>query len=410
MERTPSHGWPASRITLADSVFARMTALAARHGAANLGQGFPDDDGPAGMLDRAARAVRDGGAAANQYGPPRGVPALRRAVAEDRRRRYGLELDPDAEVLVTVGATEGIAAALLAFVEPGREVVVLEPTYDAYDAAVRVAGGVPRPVPLRFDGTRWSLDREAFAAAVGPRTAAVVVNTPHNPTGLVLGPDDLGAVADVVRPRGVPVIADEVYERLVLDGAHTPFASLPGMAAQTVTLGSAGKSFNVTGWKTGWATGPAEMIDAVAAAKQYLTFVGATPLQPAVAWALDHAGDWGEGWVSTLRSRRDSLVATLRSTGMTVAESAGTYFVVSDVAPVLAARPELGRTAEEFCLRLPEVAGVAAIPVSAFMSDPDDPVTRTLVRWTFCKSAETMATAQARLAAAFGGSYDGGHD
>ncbi|MEL4162127.1 aminotransferase class I/II-fold pyridoxal phosphate-dependent enzyme [Corynebacterium bovis] len=374
MERTPSHGWPASRITLADSVFARMTALAARHGAANLGQGFPDDDGPAGMLDRAARAVRDGGAAANQYGPPRGVPAL------------------------------------LAFVEPGREVVVLEPTYDAYDAAVRVAGGVPRPVPLRFDGTRWSLDREAFAAAVGPRTAAVVVNTPHNPTGLVLGPDDLGAVADVVRPRGVPVIADEVYERLVLDGAHTPFASLPGMAAQTVTLGSAGKSFNVTGWKTGWATGPAEMIDAVAAAKQYLTFVGATPLQPAVAWALDHAGDWGEGWVSTLRSRRDSLVATLRSTGMTVAESAGTYFVVSDVAPVLAARPELGRTAEEFCLRLPEVAGVAAIPVSAFMSDPDDPVTRTLVRWTFCKSAETMATAQARLAAAFGGSYDGGHD
>ncbi|MEL4164148.1 aminotransferase class I/II-fold pyridoxal phosphate-dependent enzyme [Corynebacterium bovis] len=213
------------------------------------------------------------------------------ACVEDHpRRRYGLDLDPDAEVLVTVGATEGIAAALLAFVEPGREVVVLEPTYDAYDAAVRVAGGVPRPVPLRFDGTRWSLDREAFAAAVGPRTAAVVVNTPHNPTGLVLGPDDLGAVADAVRPLGVPVIADEVYERLVLDGRHTPFASLPGMAAQTVTLGSAGKSFNVTGWKTGWATGPAEMIDAVAAAKQYLTFVGATPLQPAVAWALDHAG------------------------------------------------------------------------------------------------------------------------
>ncbi|WP_420098476.1 aminotransferase class I/II-fold pyridoxal phosphate-dependent enzyme [Corynebacterium sp.] len=379
---------PAARVAgVGPTVFATITAEAVRTGAANLGQGFPDEDGPAEMLRLAAAEITGGN---NQYGPGRGLPSLRRAVADDRARRLGHHVAPD-DVLVTVGATEGIAAAVLGLVDRGREVVVLEPTYDAYSAAIRLAEAVARPVRLLLDDDRWHLDRARFAAAVADGPAAVILNSPHNPTGTVLGRDDLEFIADTVRGTGVVVISDEVYERLAFDRPHIAFATLPGMADRTVTLSSAAKSFNVTGWKTGWAIAPPPLLDAVTAAKQFLSYVGVTPLQPAVAWALGHADDWSERWGRLLRDRRDRLAAVLRATGQDVLHSDGTYFLVSDIAPL-----GLGISAEEFCRGLPEAVGVAAIPVSSFVADVDEQV-RTLVRWTFCKADETLDQAEERL-------------
>jgi N-succinyldiaminopimelate aminotransferase len=383
------------------TIFATMTAEAVRTKAANLGQGFPDDDGPAEMLRIAADEITGGN---NQYGPGPGVRELREAVARDRTRRWGQPVTAD-DVLITVGATEAIAASVLGLVDSGRRVVVLEPTYDAYSAAIGLAEASALPVRLRLepdgDGVRrWSLDREAFAAAVAdPATAAVILNSPHNPTGTVLDRGDLEFIADCVRGTGVIVISDEVYERLIYGEElhHTPFATLPGMAGQTVTISSAAKSFNVTGWKTGWAIAAPELLAAVTAAKQFLSYVGVTPLQPAVAWALDNADDWSDAWDGTLRARRDRLAGVLRATGQEVLGSDGTYFLVSDIAPL-----GLGISGEEFCRLLPEAVGVAAIPVSAFVvgdaaTDPSDPV-RTLVRWTFCKNDETLSLAEERLA------------
>lgn len=386
------HFSPAARVAgVGPTVFATITAEAVRTGAANLGQGFPDEDGPAEMLRRAAAEITGGN---NQYGPGRGLPELRRAVADDRTRRLGHDVDPD-DVLVTVGATEGIAAAVLGLVDRGREVVVLEPTYDAYTAAVELAEAVTRPVPLRIENGRWTLDRDAFAAALADSPAAVILNSPHNPTGTVLDRGDLEFIADCVRDaadRGADtvVLSDEVYERLAFDRPHTAFATLPGMAECTVTLSSAAKSFNVTGWKTGWAIAPPALLDAVTAAKQFLSYVGVTPLQPAVAWALDNADDWSADWNRTLRRRRDVLTRVLQDAGMDVLPSDGTYFLISDIAPL-----GLGIDAEDFCRRLPAAVGVAAIPVSAFVEDPS--TVRTLVRWTFCKSDETLELAARRL-------------
>ena len=289
------------------TIFSTMSALAVRTGSVNLGQGFPDADGPASVLEAAGRALAAG---ANQYAPGPGIPALRQAIARHQQRHYGLDLDPDRQVVVTTGCTEGVAAALLGLVEPGDEVVVLEPYYDSYVAMIQMAGGVRRPVTLRSPAFR--LDVDELRAAVGPRTRFVLLNSPHNPTGTVLTRAELQSVADLAIEHDLLVITDEVYEHLTFaddvdDHAHVPISTLPGMFERTLTLSSAGKSYSMTGWKVGWATGPAELVAAVLAAKQWLTFTSGAPLQPAIATALDDEPDWPRALARDLQARRDLL-------------------------------------------------------------------------------------------------------
>jgi N-succinyldiaminopimelate aminotransferase len=369
------------------TIFAEMTALAQRTGAVNLGQGFPDTDGPAGMLAAARDAITGG---VNQYPPGPGTAELRAAVAE-HRTRYGTEYDPDREILITVGATEAITAALLALVEPGDEVVVIEPYYDSYAAAVALSGATRRVVGLREapDG-RFALDLDALRAAVGPRTRAILLNSPHNPTGTVFTRDELAAVAAVCVEHDLIAITDEVYEHLSYDGVpHIPLVTLPGMAERTVTISSAGKTFNCTGWKIGWACGPAELIAAVRATKQFLTFVGGAPFQPAVAHALRHELDWVASLRSSLQDKRDRLSAGLSAAGFAVRPTQGTYFVCADVRP-------LGFTdGAELCWALPDRIGVAAVPVQVFVDDPEQ--WRHLVRFAFCKRDEVLDEAILRL-------------
>ena len=292
---------------IAPTIFTQMSALAMRTQSVNLGQGFPDVDGPPEVIARAIAALQHGH---NQYAPGPGVPELRQAIARHQQRHYGIELDPDSQVLVTTGCTEGIAAALLGLVDPGDEVVVLEPYYDSYVAMIQMAGGVRRPVTLRAPDFR--LDVDELRAAVTPRTRFVLLNSPHNPTGTVLTRDELQAVADVAIEHDLVVITDEVYEHLVYDVEHIPLATLPGMAERTLTLSSAGKSYSFTGWKVGWATGPADLVAATMAAKQWLTFTSGAPLQPAVALALDELPDWPAELARDLRGRRDLLCDGLR--------------------------------------------------------------------------------------------------
>ncbi|WP_461123382.1 pyridoxal phosphate-dependent aminotransferase [Saccharothrix stipae] len=370
------------------TIFAEMTALANRTGAVNLGQGFPDTDGPTGMLE-VAKASIDAGL--NQYPPGLGMPELRQAISE-HRARYGTHYDPDTEVLVTVGATEAIAAALLALVEPGDEVVLVEPYYDSYAASVALAGATRRTVGLVEEpGTgRLGLDVDALRAAVGPRTRALLINSPHNPTGTVLNRDELAAVAALCVEHDIVAITDEVYEHLVFDGlAHVPLATFPGMAERTVTISGAGKTFNCTGWKVGWACGPAELIGAVRAAKQFLTFVGAAPFQPAVAHALRHELKWVEDLRTSLEDKRSRLAGGLAEAGFAVRPSEGTYFITADVRP-------LGFTdGAQLCRELPGRIGVAAVPVQVFTDHPDQ--WRHLVRFAFCKRDEVLDEAIARL-------------
>jgi len=364
-----------------------MSALALRTGAVNLGQGFPDADGPASVLDAARDAIASG---ANQYAPGNGVAALRQAIARHQQRHYGLDLDPDTQVVVTTGCTEGIAASLLGLVDPGDEVVVLEPYYDSYVAMIQMAGGVRRPVTLRSADFR--LDVDDLRAAVGPRTRFVLLNSPHNPTGTVLTRAELQAVADVATEHDLVVITDEVYEHLTFeDHEHVPIATLPGMFERTLTLSSAGKSYSVTGWKVGWATGPAHLVAAVLAASQWLTFTSGAPLQPAVAHGLDHEPDWPRALASSLEKRRDLLCDGLASLGLDVRRPEGTYFALTDISA-------LGwKDGMEFCLALPDRAGVVAIPAQPFHdSDAGDQ----LVRWAFCKEASVIEEALSRLAAA----------
>lgn len=370
------------------TIFSQMSALAVRTGAVNLGQGFPDVDGPPEVIARAVDALRSG---ANQYAPGIGVPTLREAIARHQKRHYGIDLDPDREVVVTTGCTEGIAAALLGLVDEGDEVVVLEPYYDSYTAMIQMAGGVRRPVTLRAPDFR--LDPDALRAAVGPRTRFVLLNTPHNPTGTVLTRDELQAVADVALEHDLVVITDEVYEHLVFDDhEHVPIATLPGMAERTLTLSSAGKSYSFTGWKVGWVTGPAPLVDAVLAAKQWLTFTSGSPLQPAIAHALDEQGDFPAGLRVSLQDRRDLLCAGLAEAGLDVRVPEGTYFALTDVG-------HLGwEDGLAFCLALPERAGVVAIPTQGFHDDAD--AGRHLVRWAFCKEAPLIEDGLRRLAAA----------
>ena len=372
------------------NIFAKMSALATRLGAVNLGQGFPDEDGPPAMLEVARQAIADG---VNQYPPGPGIAELREAIAAQRRRRYEMDFDPESGVLVTVGASEAIAAAVLGLVEPGSEVLVLEPFFDTYAPVIAMAGSQRVAVPLVPDGRGFVLDVDAVRAAVTPRTRAIILNSPHNPTGMVFSGDELGALAALAVEHDLLVISDEVYERLTFDGhRHLPIGSLPGMAARTVTISSAAKMFNCTGWKIGWACGAPELIAGVRAAKQYLSYVGGAPFQPAVAYALNHEDRWVDGLCDSLAAKRDRLSDALSGLGFEVLESAGTYFVCADPRP-------LGFTdSTAFCEELPHRAGVAAIPMSAFCDPDGTPETwNHLVRFAFCKRDETLDEAIARL-------------
>ncbi|HWI42673.1 MAG TPA: pyridoxal phosphate-dependent aminotransferase [Nocardioides sp.] len=383
---------PARRVAdLPATIFAEMSTLAVRTGSVNLGQGFPDADGPPAVLDAASRALHSGH---NQYAPGTGIPALREAIARHQQRHYGIELDPDTQVAVTTGCTEAIAASLLGLVDPGDEVVVLEPYYDSYTAMIAFAGGVRRPVTLRAPDFR--LDPAELEAAVSDRTRLVLLNTPHNPTGRVLDADELAAVARVARDHDLVVVTDEVYEHLTFDGhVHVPLSTLPGMAERTLTLSSAGKSFNVTGWKIGWATGPADLVAAMTGAKQWLTYTSGAPLQPAVAVALDEHDAFPTRLARDLQARRDQLVEGLRGAGLASYTPEGTYFALTDVA-------DLGwSSGRDFCRALPERAGVVAIPAEVFYDRPDDPgAGRHLVRWAFCKQEQVIEEAVRRLAGA----------
>ncbi|QIX25398.1 pyridoxal phosphate-dependent aminotransferase [Nocardioides sp. JQ2195] len=370
------------------TIFTEMSALAMQTGAINLGQGFPDVDGPASVVERAVVALRAG---ENQYAPGIGTLPLREAIAAHQARHYGIELDPAREVVVTTGATEGIAAALLALVDPGDEVVVLEPYYDSYLAMIAFAGGVRRPVTLRAPDFR--LDVDELRAAITERTKLLLVNTPHNPTGSVLTRDELQGIADVAIEHDLLVVTDEVYEHLVFDDhVHVPLATLPGMFERTVTLSSAGKMFSFTGWKIGWATGPAELVTAVLGAKQWLSFSSGTPLQSAVAHALDEESAFYEELTRSLQGRRDQLCAGLAQLDVDVRVPEGTYFVATDVR-------RLGwPDGDTFCRALPERAGVVAIPAQAFYDDLE--AGRHLVRWAFCKEPEVIEAGIERLVAA----------
>lgn len=375
------------------TIFAEMSALAARIGAVNLGQGFPDEDGPPAMLKAAENAIAEG---INQYPPGLGVAALRQAIADQRKRRYGTEYDPDTEVLVTVGATEAIASSVLGLVEPGSEILLIEPFYDSYSPVIAMAGCHRRAVPLRQDGRGFAIDIEALRAAVTPKTKALIVNSPHNPTGMVASDDELRGLAELAVSADLLVITDEVYEHLVFDGRqHRPLANYPGMAERTITISSAGKMFNATGWKIGWACGSSDLIAGVRAAKQYLTYVGGAPFQPAVAHALATEDAWVDALCSSFQARRDRLGSALSDIGFDVFDSFGTYFLCVDPRP-------LGYDdSTSFCAQLPEKVGVAAIPMSAFC-DPTAPHAdewKHLVRFAFCKRDETLDEAIRRLQA-----------
>ncbi|WP_420122912.1 pyridoxal phosphate-dependent aminotransferase [Nakamurella sp.] len=371
------------------TIFAEMSALALRTGAINLGQGFPDTDGPPSVLAAARQAIADG---VNQYPPGPGIPELRQAIALARERDHGQVFDPDTEVLVTVGATEALAAAVLGLVGPGDDVLLIEPHYDSYPPIVAMAGARHRSVPLRPDGSgRFGLDVDEVAAAITPATRMLIVNSPHNPTGTVLDADELAGLARLAVEHDLVVLTDEVYEYLVFDGVpHRPLATFDGMAGRTVTISSAGKTFSTTGWKIGWACGPAPLIAAVRAAKQFLTYVGGAPFQPAVAHALRHEMAWVAGLRDGLQSKRDRLCAGLAAAGFGVLRPQGTYFVMTDIRP-------LGATdGMRFCLDLPARAGVVAIPDEVFHDDPADG--KPFVRFAFCKRDEVIDEAVRRLA------------
>ena len=367
------------------TIFAEMTALANEHGALNLGQGFPDTDGPQEILD-AAKAAIDAGR--NQYPPGAGVPELLDAIAAHQKRFYDIDLDPRSEILVTVGATEAIAATILALCETGDEVVTFEPYYDSYAASIALAGAVRRTSVLRFPD--FAVDEESLRAAFSSRTRLVLLNTPHNPTGKVFTRAELELICSLAREFDAWVVTDEVYEHLVFDGlSHIPVATLPGMRERTLTISSAGKTFSTTGWKVGWLSGPAQAVAAVRTVKQFLTYVASGPFQPAVALGLGLGDEVYAGLSQSMQDKRDVLVEALRGIGLDVAVPGGTYFVVADVAPLGAS------DALDFCRALPAQVGVAGVPVSVFHDDVD--AARTLVRFAFCKQDDVLREAAARL-------------
>ncbi|MFH8975120.1 pyridoxal phosphate-dependent aminotransferase [Streptomyces sp. NPDC017890] len=374
------------------TIFAEMSALAVRTGAINLGQGFPDTDGPEEIREAAVRALRDG--RGNQYPPGPGVPELRSAVAAHQERRYGLSFDPDSEVLVTAGATEAIAASLLALLEPGDEVVALEPYYDSYAACIAMAGGTRVPVTLRPHSTdgraAFRLDLDELRDAVTDRTRLLLLNTPHNPTGAVLTRGELAAIAELAVERDLLVVTDEVYEHLVFDTAeHIPLASFPGMRERTVTIGSAGKTFSFTGWKVGWITAAPALVTAVRSAKQFLTYVASGPFQYAVAEALRLPDSYFADFRADMLAKRDLLAGGLERAGFKVFRPAGTYFITTDIRP-------LGESdGFTFCRALPERCGVVAIPNAVFYDHREEGAP--FVRFAFCKRTGVLEEAASRL-------------
>ncbi|WP_330289815.1 pyridoxal phosphate-dependent aminotransferase [Streptomyces sp. NBC_00576] len=375
------------------TIFAEMSALAVATGSINLGQGFPDTDGPEEIREAAVRALRDG--RGNQYPPGPGVPELRTAITAHQERRYGLSYDPDREVLVTAGATEAIAAALLALVEPGDEVVALEPYYDSYAACIAMAGGTRVPVTLRPHEGAFRLDLDELRAAVTPRTRLLLINTPHNPTGTVLTREELTAIAQLAVERDLLVVTDEVYEHLVFDDAgHLPLATFPGMRERTVSIGSAGKTFSFTGWKVGWVTSTPELVTAVRSAKQFLTYVASGPFQYAVAEALALPDTYFEAFREDMRAKRDLLSAGLKAAGFEVFSPSGTYFITTDIRPLGAVLSE-GGDGFAFCRALPERAGVVAIPNAVFYDHREEGAP--FVRFAFCKRTSVLEEAVGRL-------------
>ncbi|GAA3625173.1 pyridoxal phosphate-dependent aminotransferase [Microlunatus ginsengisoli] len=359
--------------------------MAVSTGSVNLGQGFPDTDGPAFMLAAAEQAIANG---VNQYPPGRGIAPLRQAIADHSARHYGLGYDPDAEVLVTTGATEALASAILAFVDPGDEVIALEPFYDSYAASIDLAGGTR--VGVGLFGPDFRLDLDEFAAAFTPRTKLVLINSPHNPTGTVLDRAELAEIARLAVEHDVLVVCDEVYEHLVFDDArHVPLATFPGMRERTVRISSSGKTYSATGWKIGWALGTPELISEVTAVKQFLTYVSGAPFQPAIARALNEGDDWVAALRADLQRKRDRLAAGLRGIGLEPAMPRGTYFMTTDVRPLGYA------DGIEFCRDLPTRCGVVAIPHQVFYDDIE--AGRPYVRWAFCKRDEVLDTAIERL-------------
>lgn len=368
------------------TIFAEMSALAVETGAINLGQGFPDTDGPDLIAEAAIRAIREGH---NQYPPGRGIPELCQAISDHQRRFYGMSPDPATEVLVTAGATEAIAACLLALCEPGDEVVAFDPAYDSYGAATAMAGARLVTVTLRPPG--YGFDPADLEAAVTDKTRLLLINTPHNPTGKVLDAEELGFIARLAVERDLIVVTDEVYEHMTFDGrSHIPPATLPGMAERTLTISSAGKMFSMTGWKIGWVTGPAPLISAVITAKQFLTFVNGSPFQPAIAEGLGMDDAYFAGLATDLEQRRDLLCSGLTTAGFDVFRPEGTYFVTCDIRP-------LGfEDGLEFCRSLPRRVGVVAVPNVVFYQRPAEG--RHLVRFAFPKRLEVLAEAAERLA------------
>lgn len=377
---------------VAPTIFAEMSAAAARTGAINLGQGFPDEDGPAEVLDAAREAISRG---ANQYPPGRGIPDLLAAISEHQQRFYGLSVDPEREVIVTAGATEALTATLLALIDgPDDEVVVFEPYYDSYAAAVALAGARLRTVPLRAPG--FQPDLAELADTVSDRTRIILVNDPHNPTGSVFDPEVLDEVVRLAVLHDAIIVTDEVYEHLAFQAPHTPIATLPGAAERTLTISSAGKTFNTTGWKIGWVHGPADLITAVLTVKQYLTYVNGSPFQPAIAVGLRMPDSYFADAASALARKHEILGAGLRSAGFTVLPPQGGYFTVAD------ATAFGGADSAAFCRALPERAGVVAIPLTAFVSAERRPEYDGLVRFAACKRVEVLEEAASRLVA-FGG-------
>lgn len=379
---------PANRLlsALGTTIFTTMSALAARHSAINLGQGFPDTEGPADVVRAAADALLDG---RNQYPPLTGVPELRQAVAGANRRFWGLEIDPDAGVVVTSGATEALAACLMAVLDPGDEIVLIEPLYDTYLPVVRLLGAVPRLVRLQPPG--WDLPRAEFAAAFGPRTKAVMLNTPMNPTGKVFTPEELGFIAGLLQQHDALAICDEVYEHLVFAPArHVPLMTLPGMAERCLRIGSAGKTFSLTGWKVGYISGPPSLVSVVAKAHQNLTFTTAPNLQRAVAMGLAKHDAYFDGLAADLAAKRNRLSGGLRQIGFDTLRTDGSYFVIADFGGFGFDGDDLA-----FCRHITEQAGVAAIPVSAFY---EDAAPRQWIRFAFCKRDDVLDEACGRLA------------
>ena len=369
------------------TIFAEMSALAVATGAINLGQGFPDADGPAEVAEAAIDAIRAGH---NQYPPGMGIPELRHAIAQHQQHWYGLHFDPNTEVLVTAGATEAMAATLIALCEPGDEIVTFEPYYDAYAAGIAIAGAHRRVVPLRPPD--WSFDIRDLEHAITGHTRAIILNSPHNPTGKVFERNELEAIARVAIERDLIVITDEVYEHLTYDGAtHIPMATLPGMRDRTVTISSAGKTFSFTGWKIGWVCASPELLAAVKTAKQFLTYVNGAPFQHAIVTALELPDAYYFDFAADLAARRDLVTTGLKAAGFEVYDTRGTYFVTVDIRSV-------GETdGLAFCRELPHRCGVVAVPSSVFYDDVD--AGRALVRFTFCKQRSVLDEAVRRIQA-----------